>query len=115
MFDLDQQIDRWKSAFAREAACSSDELRELESHLREQIEALVAAGRSEQDAFCESAALLGDPTTIGGEFAKNDRIPNSPDSAGVLGHKGPSIAQRPEHSAELSERPEDERQQDGHE
>jgi hypothetical protein len=72
MFDLDQQIDRWKSAFAKKAACSSDELLELESHLREEIAALVAAGRSEQEAFCESVARLGDPTKIGGEFAKNE-------------------------------------------
>ncbi len=72
MFDLDQQIDRWKSAFAKQAACSGDELLELESHLREEIAVLVAAGRSEQEAFGESVARLGDPTTIGGEFAKNE-------------------------------------------
>src|ERR1700757_502595 len=72
MFDLDQQIIDWKSAFAGKAACSSDELLELESHLREEIAALVAAGRSEQEAFCESVARLGDPTKIGGEFAKNE-------------------------------------------
>jgi hypothetical protein len=72
MFDLDQQIDRWKRPFANTAACSSDELLELESHLREQIAALVAAGCSEQEAFGESVARLGDPTKIGGEFAKNE-------------------------------------------
>ncbi len=72
MFDLDQQIDRWKSAFVKQAACSSDELLELESHLREEIAALVAAGCSEQMAFGESVARLGDPTKIGGEFAKNE-------------------------------------------
>ena len=71
MFDLDRQIDCWKSAFSQKAACSSDELLELESHLRDQTAALVAAGRSEQEAFCESVARLGDPTKIGGEFAKN--------------------------------------------
>jgi Cytochrome C assembly protein len=72
MFDLDQQIDCWKSAFAKKAACSSDELLELESHLREDIAALVAEGRSEQEAFCESVSRLGDPTEICGEFAKNE-------------------------------------------
>src|SRR4051812_25992005 len=71
-FDLDWEIDRWKSAFAKQVACSSDELMELESHLREEIAALVQAGRSEQEAFGESVARLGDPTTIGGEFAKNE-------------------------------------------
>lgn len=72
MFDLDQQIDCWKSAFAKKAACSSDELLELESHLREEIAALVAEGRSEQEAFCESVSRLGDPTEICGEFVKNE-------------------------------------------
>src|SRR6478672_4342343 len=71
VFDLDQQIDRWKSAFAQKAACSSDELLELESHLREEITVLVAAGQSEQEAFRESVARLGDATKIGGEFTKN--------------------------------------------
>src|SRR3954453_8934905 len=71
VFDLEQQIDGWKSAFAKKAGCSSDELLELESHLREEFAALVAAGRPEQEAFCESVARLGDPTKIGGEFAKN--------------------------------------------
>jgi hypothetical protein len=72
MFDLDQQIDCWKSAFAKKAACSSDELQELESHLREDIASLVAAGRSEQEALSESVSRLGDPTEICGEFAKNE-------------------------------------------
>jgi hypothetical protein len=71
VFDLNKEIDRWKSAFAKKAACSSDELLELESHLREEIAALVAAGRSEEEAFGESVARLGDPAKIGGEFAKN--------------------------------------------
>jgi hypothetical protein len=73
MFDLDQQIDCWKLAFTQEAGCSSDELLELESHLREEITALVAAGQSEQEAFLESVLRLGDPLEIGGEFAKNER------------------------------------------
>jgi hypothetical protein len=72
MFDLNQQIDRWISAFAKQGACSSDELQELESHLREEIAALVAAGRSQQEAFSKSVSRLGDPHEICGEFAKNE-------------------------------------------
>ena len=73
MFDLNQQIDSWKSAFAKKQACSIDELQELESHLREEIAALVAAGRSEQEAFAVSVSRLGDPDKICIEFAKNER------------------------------------------
>jgi hypothetical protein len=70
MFNLDQQIDHWKSAFAKKVVCSSDDLQELESHLREDIAALVAIGRSEQEAFSESVSRLGDPDEISEEFAK---------------------------------------------
>lgn len=73
MLDLDQQIGRWKSAVAAKRTCSCDELAELESHLREQIAALVAAGNSQEAAFCESVARLGEPDKICGEFAKNER------------------------------------------
>jgi hypothetical protein len=72
MFDLNRQIDGWKSAFARKQACSTDELLELESHLREEIAALVAVGRSEQEAFSLSVSRLGDPDKICSEFAKNE-------------------------------------------
>jgi hypothetical protein len=72
MFDLNRQIDSWKKGFAKRA-CGSDELEELESHLREEISALVAAGRTEEDAFRESALRLGDPLKVSGEFAKNER------------------------------------------
>ncbi len=72
MFDLNQQIGRWKSAVAKTGACASDELQELESHLREEIAALVAAGLSEQEAYSESVSRLGDPVQIGREFAKNE-------------------------------------------
>ena len=72
MFDLNQQIRSWKSAFAKKQACSTDELQELESHLREEIAALVAAGRSEQEAFSASVARLGDADKVCSEFAKNE-------------------------------------------
>src|SRR5688572_27971347 len=73
MFDLNHKIDCWKSAFAKKKTCSTDELQELESHLREEIAALVAAGRSEQEAFSASVSRLGDPDKICSEFAKNER------------------------------------------
>jgi hypothetical protein len=73
MFDLNQEISRWKRAFTAQRICLPDELEELESHLREEIAALVAAGRSEEEAFRESVTRLGDFSTVCGEFAKNER------------------------------------------
>ena len=71
MFDLDQQIDRWKSAFAKQAACSSDELLELESHLREDIAALVAAGAVIRgEVAARSAARAARRAVAGRRFAE---------------------------------------------
>jgi hypothetical protein len=70
MFDLNRQIDTWKTGFGKRA-CSRDELEELESHLREEIAAHVAAGRSEEDAFRQSVARLGDVAAVSSEYAKN--------------------------------------------
>jgi hypothetical protein len=72
MFDLNRQIDLWKRAFAAKKTCSSDELEELESHLREQVEAMIAAGHSQEEAFAQSASRLGARDAVCREFAKND-------------------------------------------
>jgi hypothetical protein len=73
MFDLNRAIGAWKSSFARQRACSQDELDELESHLREGIEELIDQGVAEPDAFAEAVDRIGAPPDVCGEFAKNDR------------------------------------------
>jgi hypothetical protein len=72
MFDLNRQIDLWKRAFRAKETCSTDELEELESHLREQIEAMIAAGLTPEEACAKSISLLGDPHAVCREFAKNE-------------------------------------------
>ena len=72
MFDLNRQIDLWKRAFAAKGTCSTDELEELESHLRDEIETMTAAGLSQEEAFAKSIARLGDPHAVCREFAKNE-------------------------------------------
>jgi hypothetical protein len=72
MFDLNQEIARWKRTFAEMRTCSQGELDELESHLRDDIAALVATGIAEQDAFCQGVSRLGDPAAVCNEFAKNE-------------------------------------------
>jgi hypothetical protein len=85
MFDLNQEIDRWKRAFTATKTCSRDELEELESHLREEISAMVAAGHSHEAAFRQSVARLGDAAAVCGEFAKNER-PLLSDSLTIRGN-----------------------------
>lgn len=45
-------------------------LEELEGHLREEIRAQMAAGRSEQEAFEMAAARIGNPKSVRTEFDK---------------------------------------------
>jgi hypothetical protein len=74
MFDLNEEIAAWKSGFSGQRACSQDELDELESHLREEIDLLVGRAVTESDAFAEAAARIGAPRDVCGEFAKNERL-----------------------------------------
>jgi hypothetical protein len=74
VFDLNRQIDLWKRAFAARRTCSTDELEELESHLREEIEVMIAAGLSPEKAFAQGISRLGDPVAVCCEFAKNEKM-----------------------------------------
>jgi hypothetical protein len=71
---LKREISAWKSSFARQQACSQDELDELESHLREEIETLVNHGVAVPNAFVQAVDRIGVPSDICDEFAKNDRL-----------------------------------------
>jgi hypothetical protein len=74
MFDLNREISAWKSSFAGQQTCSQDELDELESHLREEIETLVNHGVAVPNAFVQAVDRIGVPSDICDEFAKNDRL-----------------------------------------
>lgn len=70
MFDLNEQIGKWRNGLARSEAFQGRDIDELESHLREEIENLMAAKLSEQEAFSVAAHRLGDANALAGEFAK---------------------------------------------
>jgi hypothetical protein len=70
MFDLKLEINRWRTAVAAEGPCREQDLVELESHLREEVEALVGTGLREREAFLVASTRLGHPAAIGAEFAK---------------------------------------------
>lgn len=69
MFDLEAAISEWRKEMLA-AGMGWGTIEELESHLREQIVALVAAGRSEADAFAAAAQVLGSPAVLKAEFKK---------------------------------------------
>ena len=70
MYDLDHSIANWRATIARNGTCSTDELEELEAHLREEIEALAELGLSEQEAFSIGVSRMGNSGAISSEYAK---------------------------------------------
>ena len=72
MDNLDKQSASWRRRFLNDSAFYSDEVEELESHLRDAVDRLVAQGYTEREAFLEATRLLGDLTLLRREY-KNSR------------------------------------------
>lgn len=70
MFDLNEEITKWRTSLAESEKCSRADIDELESHLREEIERLTALKLSEQEAFYVARHRLGDAGSLADEFAK---------------------------------------------
>ena len=84
MYDLNKEIAGWKSSVSRQRACSRDELNELESHLREEIDVLIGQGVTESEAFAEAVARMGAAEKISDEFAKDGRLMKNSIGGGVI-------------------------------
>jgi hypothetical protein len=74
MFDLEQNIRSWRESFGRAFSERPAVLDELESHLREEMDRLIAAGESPERAWQIAVDRLGDPRELAREFA-NARKP----------------------------------------
>jgi hypothetical protein len=80
-FDLERQIQSWRQTISAElagpgpgaAAPSPEVLDELESHLRDDVEQLVRAGRPPAQAWQAAVARLGEPPALAAEFRKSAR------------------------------------------
>lgn len=70
MFELEEAIGRWREAMAAGGVRSEEALDELESHLREETDRLIEAGRSPEEAFALASERLGEPAAMGREFGK---------------------------------------------
>lgn len=73
---LDTRIAEWRTAVLKGGAVTSDDADELEAHLREQSDDLVAAGLSDEEAFLVAVRRLGEVNRITAEFARehSDRL-----------------------------------------
>ena len=70
MFDLNEQINKWRRKLSQSDTLQKSDVDELEGHLREEIERLTAVKLSDQEAFYVARHRLGDATALTGEFAK---------------------------------------------
>ncbi len=70
MFDLNEEISKWRKTMAQNQTCEASDLDELQSHLIEEIDQLKAHNLSEQEAFWVAIHRLGAPDALTKEFAK---------------------------------------------
>ena len=73
MFDLNEQINKWRGNLARSETLGSSDVDELESHLHEEIENLTALKLSDEEAFLVAAHRLGSTDSLAVEYEKINR------------------------------------------
>lgn len=69
-FDLNLAIHRWRENLAQSPAFSSENLDELESHLRDSVDTLVETGLSKEQAFLFAVQRCGNRKELETQFAK---------------------------------------------
>ena len=70
MFDLETEIHSWSDHLRVHGNFSDADIQELENHLRDEIEDLIAAGLTPDESFLISVKRLGNVEAISHEFAK---------------------------------------------
>lgn len=69
-FDLNRNIANWRAGLAGSPAVRPESLEEMESHLRDSVNALEAQGLSLEEAFLIAVRRIGAPQELEQEFAK---------------------------------------------
>ncbi|MFO7733498.1 MAG: permease prefix domain 1-containing protein [Candidatus Aminicenantes bacterium] len=67
---LEARIAEWRAFVARGKALAGPDVEELESHLRDQIEALTGAGLDADEAFLVAVKRIGSLSALSREFAR---------------------------------------------
>lgn len=68
--DLEAQIDHWRGFVARRPAMTTDDIVEMEDHLRNQIADLAEGGLAEDEAFLVAVKRMGNLDDVSREFAR---------------------------------------------
>lgn len=74
MFNLEESIAQWRRQMLAGGVKAPMTLDELESHLRSNIAALIASGKSEAEAFALAVSRIGPPGPVRTEFDKIQRV-----------------------------------------
>ena len=69
-FDLNLDIQNWRESLAQSSAFRSENLNELESHLRDSITKLEASGLTDEEAFTVATKRIGKSEGLENEFSK---------------------------------------------
>ena len=75
MFDLEQSLRQWRQEIEATLAFSSEEIDELEDHLRFSFEAKLKEGLTLENAWTRSLGGLGSASALALEFAKDKLMP----------------------------------------
>ena len=67
---IEAQIDLWRGYLRRRQGIQPVDVAELEDHLREQVDTLVAAGLSTDEAFLVAVKRMGELDALSREFAR---------------------------------------------
>src|SRR5687768_12264310 len=68
MFDLEQEVRKWRQDLAAAAGLTREILAELEGHLREDFERQVRLGASVTEAWQAALQRIGTPGQLRSEF-----------------------------------------------
>jgi hypothetical protein len=75
MFDLDEQLRRWRQETEATLAFEPDEIDELEDHLKLAMEKATGEGASPEQAWERAVSRLGASPSLALEFAKSKLMP----------------------------------------
>jgi hypothetical protein len=67
---LDQEIGRWRGHVERHRSISARDVDEMEAHLRDQVQDLVAVGLDDDEAFLVAVKRIGNLDAVSQEFAQ---------------------------------------------
>ena len=71
MFDVEQAIKNWLRGLSRHRAFDEGSTREMEQHLRDHMEDLIAEGKGEEEAFTLAVAAFGEVPEVAAEAYTN--------------------------------------------